>query len=519
MKSIPARFLLALFLIILAAPSPISAAPQEVTLFPDSARVTELFSVTLRPAGGERFRGIVTIPGQAQPETLRASLPPELPQRIIDQTWRQVHRQDDARLGELRRQLQAVKTERISLLASMQALEAQILFWQAQAKGKTKTLQETDAFALLLSKNLRKAFQDKLSLEPQLQKVDERIKQVQEEINQIIGHKESLWEVTFLFTGPAARELPLTLDYVLGGCGWMPLYRLDARPRSGTVLFAWEAETWQSSGVDWKKVAVRLATLPSKMTLSPPPLPPWIIRPRPPLPLPRAQTKADLHERAPEAGLLSASENAEAPREIRQSTYALWQIGERDIPAGARQRIKIREESWPANFVHLLRPALTPQAFVQAAVRLGEPQEIPSGQATYLIDGAILAKRPFSFAGQEGIFFFGVDPLVGAERHLLSRKAGEKGFVSERQSQEWVWRYDLRNERPDPIQARLEDPPPQVRDERIKFFLQYDIQPSITTVDMTTWNLLIPAGGKTSLTSTIRLEAPREMDLDLGWRR
>lgn len=519
MKSIPRRYLLVLLLIFLAAPSPISAAPQEVTLFPDSARVTELFSVALQPAGGERFRGIVTIPGQAQPETLRASLSPELPQRIIDQTWRQVLRQDDVRLSDLRRQLQAVKTERITLFATMQALEAQILFWQAQAKGKAKTLQETDAFALLLGKNVKKAFQDKLSLEPQLQKLDERIKLVQEEIDRIIGQKESLWEVTFLFTGPAVRELPMTLDYVLSGCGWTPLYRLDARPRSGTILFAWEAEIWQSSGMDWKKVAIRLATLPPRMTLSPPPLSPWIIRPRPPLPPPRARTKADLHERAPEAGLLMASENAEEPREIRQSTYALWRIGERDIPAGARQRIKVREESWPADFVHLLRPALTPQAFVQAAVRLGEPQEIPSGQATYLIDGAILAKRPFSFAGQEGTLFFGVDPLVGAASHLLSRKAGEKGFVSERQSQEWVWRYDLRNDRPDSIQVRLEDPPPQVRDERIKSFLKYDIQPSITTVDMTAWNLVIPAGGKASLTSTIRLEAPREMDLDLGWRR
>ena len=208
--------------------------------------------------------------------------------------------------------------------------------------------------------------QDKLALEPQLQKVDERIKMVQDEINRISGQKESLWEVTFLLTGPAAREMPMTLDYVLGGCGWTPLYRLDARPRSGTILFAWEAEIWQSSGVDWKKVALQLATLPPRSTLSPPPSPPWIIRPRPAPPSSRARTKADLPERASATGMLMASENAEEPRETRQSSYALWQIGERDIPAGARQRIKVREESWPADFVHLLRPGLTAQAFVQA---------------------------------------------------------------------------------------------------------------------------------------------------------
>jgi len=211
-------FLRSFFTIVLAVlflPFPATAAPRQVTLFPDSARVTDVLAVPLQPAGNDRFRAVVILPGQAQPDTIRASLPVELPQRIIDQSWRQVVRQDDARLGDFRRQLQGVKAERISLFAAIQALEAQILFWQAQAKGKAKTLEETDAFSLLLSKSIKKAVQDKLTLEPQLLKAEERIKTLQEEINRITGQKENLWEVTFLFTGPAARELSLTLDYSL----------------------------------------------------------------------------------------------------------------------------------------------------------------------------------------------------------------------------------------------------------------------------------------------------------------
>jgi len=34
-----------------------------------------------------------------------------------------------------------------------------------------------------------------------------------------------------------------------------------------------------------------------------------------------------------------------------------------------------------------------------------------------------------------------------------------------------------------------------------------------------TWDIDIPAGQKKSLFMTVRIEAPKNMDLDLGWRQ
>jgi uncharacterized protein (TIGR02231 family) len=501
-------------------PSGASAVPSEATLFPDSARIVDVSRVTLQPAG-ETFKAVVVLPGQAVPESLSASLPSGSPLRIEDQNRRQINRQDDARIAELRRQIQNAKTEKIVIVAGIQALDAQIQFWQAQAKGRAKTLEEAVALSALLSKNVKKAFQEKLALEPDLQKTDSRIKELQEELNRITGQKESLWEVTFLISGPPARETILTLTYTLGGCGWSPLYRLEALPRDGTILFDWEAEIWQSSGIDWKQINTNIATLPPRSAIAPPSLPPWIIRPRQPIPL-KGRAKTDLLEASPaavEAKMFSDPPEAAEPHEIRKSTYSLWNLGKRNIPAGARQRIKIRAESWPADFVHLLRPALTSQAFVQAAVKLSETKDIPSGQASFLIDGALLARRPFSFAGTEGTLSFGVDPLVTAEAIPLSRKSGEKGFISDRQTHEWVWRYDVSNTRDSAVRVRLEDSLPQLRDERIRLSLKLEPEPSEKKVDTLIWLMELPTGQKTSLTSMIRIDAPKELDLDLGWRR
>jgi hypothetical protein len=233
------------------------------------------------------------------------------------------------------------------------------------------------------------------------------------------------------------------------------------------------------------------------------------------------QLKAKLMTESREApsSALMAPDGEDSPSERRQTTYALWSMGMRSLPAGSRQRLKVRVESWTADFVHLIRPSLTPQAFVHASVKLPEAKEIPAGQATFMIDGAILAKGPLSFAGQEGSFNFGADPLVTTEAVLLSRKAGEKGFITDRQTQEWSWRYEIKNSRDTAIRIQMEEPMPQVRDERIKIFLKGLPEPTVKTSLAMIWSFECLAGGRQSLENTVRLEAPKEMQLDLGWRR
>jgi uncharacterized protein (TIGR02231 family) len=507
------------FLTPILFPAIVLAAPREVTLFPNSARVTDVTRISPQTMPQGRFKAVVTLPAQALPDSLTTRLDPNSPLKIEDQSWKQISRQDDGRIGDLRRQIQQAKTERIGIAAAIQSLETQLQFWQSQAKAKAKSAEETVGLAAQIGKSVKKDTQEKLALEPELERLDKKIRELQEEMTRTAGQKETLWEVTLMFSGSAVREANLTLIYTLNGCGWLPLYRLDARPRDGVILFGWEAEIWQGSGIDWNQVDTELATLQPHSALTPPDMPPWIIRPRPEPRLMKARQKSDVMAApAPGAALYAEAQDAE-PREARQSTYAVWTLGKKTIPAGSRQRLKIREETWQADFVHLLRPSLTSQAFVHASVKLPEGSEAPSGMATFLIDGAVLGKRPFSFAGQEGTFSFGIDPLVTAQSLLLSRKSGEKGLIVDRQTQEWIWRTEIRNAGTSPIRVRLEEPLPQPRDERIRITFQLEPEPSEKTPSEMIWLMEIPQGQKRSLSTTIRLDAPKGLELDFGWRR
>lgn len=71
---------------------------------------------------------------------------------------------------------------------------------------------------------------------------------------------------------------------------------------------------------------------------------------------------------------------AQAPVETVRTTYSVWSLGKKTVTPGDRQRLKIKEENWPAQFLFLARPSVSPQAYLQAKIQLPGPTEIPSGK-------------------------------------------------------------------------------------------------------------------------------------------
>jgi uncharacterized protein (TIGR02231 family) len=507
-------------------PGQSKATPREVTLFPASAQVVEIAKLKVIPEGNLK-KAVFTLPAQADPESLVTRVNPGGKLRIIDQTWRQIVRLDDDKIKDLRKKIDALKSERNNMQAAIRALETQIQFWQQQTKAKVKTPADAGNFSAAIGKNVKKAFQDKLAQEPVLAKLDKRIKELEEELNQTVGKKDNIWEVTLLLAGsPTAVDASVTYAYNLAGCGWSPLYRLEAKPQDKQILFTWEAEIWQSSGQDWRQVAMNLATLQPATAITPQDIPAWIIRPRPVITYKKASRKnvkseamMALREAADEADAALEPAPPPAPREVRQSTYSLWKLGKVSLPAGTRQRVKVQDEPWSADFAHLIRPSLSGKAFVRAALNFAEARDIPSGQAIFMVDGAILGKRNFAFAGKEGSIFFGEDPFVTAKVDLLTKQSGEKTFLADKQTYKWEWRTDIENNRNTAIKVRIEESFPQIRDKRIKLTLKNDPEPSEQNTTTWIWNLEVPAGQKKSILTTVNLEAPKDMDLDLGLRK
>ena len=506
------KLIIVLFLLL-----PISsmATVKEVTLFPNSAKISE--TAKINPQCFGKCKTVIILPSQADPESLVVSLPPQSRVKIEDVQIKPAQVQDEIKIADLRKQITSLQNERKEKQAKLQALEAQLQFWQAQTKAKTKTVADSYKLADAIGKNVRISNQEKFVIETQLEKIDKNIKKLQEELNQAAGHKETAWEIILTLSGSNQNEISFSYTYSLAGCGWLPLYRIEALPADKSVSFSWEAEIWQSSGEDWKQVQLNLATLQPLMNVNPPEIPAWIIKPH-------KLYKASRSKNVAAAPLMEKDSTSDdealgaAPAETQNTTYSVWSLGKKNIPAGDRQRLKIKDESWPAEFLFLARPAINPQAFVRAQVKLAQPAEIPPGQAIFVIDGAVLGKREFSFADSEGTFFFGTSPMISVTSSTIADQSGEKTIFQDKQTRSWQWMIEAKNSSNVDIKLCIEEPVPQARDKRIHLNFKQNPEPAEKDHTKFVWLLDVPAGQKKTIQNNIELEAPSNMDIDFGWR-
>lgn len=507
-----------LILVILLFPLSSMATVKEVTLFPNSAKISEIAKIHPQ-CDKAKCTAVLNLPPQSDPESLVITLAPQSPVKIEDVLVKSVQVQDEAKIADLRKQLTAAENERKTTKSKLQALDAQIQFWEAQTKAKTKTVADSYKLADAIGRNIQKSNWDKFAAESQLEKTEKNIKKLQEELNQATGHKETAWEITLSLSGLRHNEISLSYSYLLAGCGWLPLYRIEALPANKSVSFFWEAEVWQSSGQDWKQVQLNIATLQPVINVNPPDMPEWIIKPRK---LYKAmRSKADTA--APAAQKEDAMENefvalGAAPVETQNTTYSTWSLGQKNITAGSRQHLQIKNESWPAEFLFVARPALNPQTFVRAQIKLDKPAEIPPGQAIFVIDGAVLGKREFSFAGSERELFFGTSPLISVTSSTIADQSGEKTIFQDKQTRSWQWLIEAKNSSNADIKLRIEEPVPQARNKKIKLNFRQNPEPAEKDHAKFVWLLDVPAGQKKTIQNNIEMEAPSDMNIDFGWR-
>lgn len=490
------------------------AAPTQVTLFPDSAQIEELSPIT--PEAGEAglWACTLTLPGQADPASLRFG---RLPGggAISDLSWKTRREENHSAIEPLTRRLDDLKAERGGVLAELEGVRGRMAFWKAQTLPAEKSVASLRELAGEMGKALRQDSAQAQTLETRLEDLNAKIAWVEKEIADAAGLGRTVWEVRVLVAGTAPREL--SYAYTLRDCGWTPLYRLEASPARGKVDFSWQAKVWQRSGQDWNAVRLNLATLQPDTQAEPSDLPPWEIGPL--RVFRKAMAAAPMMAMSADAVKEEFSPAPPEPVQVRHSTYAAWDMGQKSVPAGQTRIFEVEQGVWEATFVHLLRPSLDPKAFIQARAEFTEPKELPPGTAFFFIDGAMVDQRQFSISGREATLFFGADPLLTCSTTLREKKTGEKGLFKQKQTFLRQWTMTVRNDASHPAQVRIEEPRPLPRDERIA--VEFTARPQPLHEDdpeILAWNSTVAPGKELDILIDLTISAPEDLNIDPGWR-
>lgn len=506
---------LTMTMIMLLCPLLTWAAPVQVTLFPDSAQVGEVTAVTPTPGEAGMSSCTLILPGQADPASLRFA-PLSGKATIADLSWKTRREENPGAVEPLNRRLEELKAKRGGVQSELEGVRGRMAFWKAQSLPAEKTVAAMRELADAMGKALREDAAAVLDLETRLEELNTKIAWVEKEIADAVGLGRTVWEVSVLVAGPAPREL--SYAYTMRDCGWTPLYRLEAAPAAGSIEFSWQARVWQRSGQDWSGVRLFLATMQPQTQAEPSDLPPWEIGPlrvfrKSMAGAPMMTMRSDAAEEE-----MLAPAPAE-PVQVRHTTYAAWDMGQKSIPAGETRILEIERDTWPAAFTHLLRPSLDSKAFIQARAEFAEPRELPPGTAFLFIDGAMVDQRQFALSGREATVFFGTDPLLTCTTTLSDKKTGEKGIFRQRQTFVRQWTLTVRNAADRPARVRIEEPRPLPRDERINLTFTARPEPlKEEDPEILAWNSTIAAGAEMAISLDLKLDAPEDLPIDPGWR-
>ena len=505
-----------LLLLIMTAATHAQARPVEVTVFPDKARVHEEAIAPIIRQDSRSYAELL-LPAQADPDTINISVDNGQQLSISDITREEIIPVDHHQSASLREKLEKLIAKKDSLDISLKSASAEASFWENQAGFQAGQLSAMEETSRAISSNLLQVYTKIHEIRQELEDVNKEIADLKRRIEQITGPENMIWKVTVYLEAPADIEKTgIAYNYILENSGWSSFYRLDARPGDEQILFTWNVEVWQGSGTDWDNVHMSLATLEPQRQISPHPLPEWKVGPRDDL---RPVARMAEQDRDMVMMKTMALSPEALPVLERTGTFSQWKLGRRSLKAGDRPRFTILEEAWPADYTHLVRPAITDRAFIRTEIEFDEARDLPAGEALFLLNGTLVGKRNLRLAGTEETMFFGHDPYVTARLVTREKKSGTRGVFTSRQTYLWDFVVTLENNQLYPVQIRVEEPRPVIGDERINMSYDFRPEPVEETENLFIWKLDMEPGSERDIGLRINMDAPGDMDVDWGWRR
>lgn len=511
------KVILTSILLILCCCSLAFAAAERVVFYPSGADFSQKVSVPVKSDDNGKYV-LFNLSGQAVPDTFSiAALSKGV--AVNDVAWTRNDLSRSPAALELGKKIDQLKFKLAAVKSQKQAVQGGVLFWTERGRMQETKTSELGKIADLVVSNLSRLYESSAKLDVKIRELNELIADLQRQLNEVSGRDKMSWKVKVSVAAEGIDNADFRISYMLRNCGWTPKYKLDAYPDQKTVKFTFEAEIHQGSGVDFKNCDVALATVKKWSRIAPPELGRWVIRPEPEVEAAPQRMMMDSANVAMEAAVAPRMLKAEGrPRRVTKATYSLWELGRKTIPAGATRKYAVESESWKADFTFLARPSLTPEVFVSAKSEMKTAKDYPSGPVLVFMEGAMIGKQSFNFSGKEKTMYFGSDPMLKAERKILEKQSGEKGLFGSKQTFNWKYRVELKNDRKAPVEILVQEPSPVPGDKRIKLEVESTPEAEIKD-DNFEWKISVASESESSLEYAVGMKAPEDMNVNLGLGR
>ena len=366
------------------------------------------------------------------------------------------------------------------------------------------------------------------------------VDRVQRELNELNAQRFKFRNVARVrIEAKQAGPIELDLAYVVRGPSWNPLYDIRADTKAKTVQVNYHAEVRQSTGEDWKGVALKLSTAQPNLGGREPQMSPWFIQRF--IPQPGVVTGGVVLESAPKperaargsanrdtVSTLAASAPAALTAVSMDFSYARVNTGGTaatfaiprayDVPSDNKPaKVAIASESFPSEFRHTCVPKLSPHVYLKAKAINKSDFPFIAGPTAVFLDGAFVANASLDLVapGQEFWTYLGADQSVKVDLKDLGKVEELSGIFGKKTARTVVSKvFKVTNGKATDVKLSIRDQVPSSNHEEIKVVYEepkYEKDTDGFKVDQSKfveWNLELKAGAKQDVPFRFAIERP-----------
>ena len=524
---------------------------SKVTVYTKQALVTRSGVAAL--TGQEQDLVIEGLPATLQADSVRAGGVGTVAVRLLGVRTERIYATEPVaeRAAQLNQQLQQLEEQKRNIQDQLAALQLQRSFVQGLSERSVDRfsrslaqqqvgLSETRELLNFVGQQHTELSGAIAQQEKQQHELDQQLTALRQQLRQVqTPRPKESFNIIVTVESSSATEFELEVFYVVHAASWTPLYDLRVNGTGDRVNLSYLAEVQQSTGEDWRDVALTLSTAKPGLGTLPPKLKPWYVdapSPTPPsmmrsraaapptmalpdeldvtLAAPAGKAKFDLaleevkrFEAQPVA--------AEVSKEGGVVTFDLNRGG--NIPSdGTPHKITIFSDDYPCRPRYIAMPRLVSFAYLETTV-MNSPSgaTLVPGKANIFRDNTFVGTTQLENVapGQEFKLNLGIDEGVKIERELVERHVDKKLIGSHRRTT-YAYRLVITNLRDQEINLKLTEQLPVSRNEQIKVrLLRSNPQIQLGEMGMLEWLFALSPQSQRELYYQFTVEHPPELSV------
>lgn len=527
--------------------APVNSTISAVTVYTDRAVVTR--SATVDLPGGTTELIFANLPQALNERSLQVSGRGTAQALILDVSAKQTYVDftPNARVKELEDQLKGLGKQvrglddRTNLLnasqASLDRMEA-ALFAPPTKDVPRPDLNQFTSSLNYLTEQKAKLVTERAALDEQREELSNKINTVQNQLNELRGAGGRAFKtVTVRVSAPQAGSLDVALSYTVPGASWAPSY--DARVLSSerAVNLGYFGIVRQSTGEDWKDVALTLSTARPGLGGAAPVLTVWnvdVYRPDV-VRLDAFSVRSEREQRAKMAApaavnmqtLTTGVADMPAPEEKDAemasatieagATSASFKIAvASSIPSdNSPQKVPITSATLKASPEYLTVPKRLATAYLTAKVINTSEFPLLAGAMNVFLDGTFVATSSLRtvMSGEKFDLALGADEGISVKHKRVNRFTEDTGLTNSGKRITYEYLITVQNNKRTAERVIVADQIPLSRNEKI---VVKQLTPSPAELKPTDegslkWTLDLKPGEKRELTVKFTIDYPNDV--------